>query len=58
MKILAVLSVLFFLSGCANMTNTEQRMVSGSAIGGTIAGPVGAGLGAGIGWLVDRSDRK
>ncbi len=37
------------------MSGSEQRMVSGAAIGGVIAGPIGAGVGAGVGYVVDRS---
>jgi len=40
--------------GCANMNRTDQRVVSGAAIGGVVGGPVGAGVGAGIGYAVDR----
>ena len=44
------------LSGCTGMNDTQQRMVSGAAIGGTLGGPIGAGIGGGIGWLVDVAD--
>jgi uncharacterized protein YcfJ len=38
------------------MDKSEQRMVSGAAIGGVVGGPIGAGVGAGIGYIVDRSE--
>jgi hypothetical protein len=44
------------LCGCANMDKTEQRMVSGAAIGGVFGGPIGAGIGAGVGYIVARSE--
>jgi osmotically inducible lipoprotein OsmB len=43
------------LCGCANMSRTEQRAVSGAAIGGVVAGPIGAGVGAGVGYIVEKS---
>lgn len=46
------------LTGCANMNRTDQRVVSGAAIGGIFGGPVGAGVGAGVGYAVDRLDAK
>ena len=46
------------LCGCANMDKSEQRMVSGAAIGGVIAGPIGAGVGAGIGYVVEKTEKK
>jgi hypothetical protein len=49
-----VLVLTLLLGGCANMNKTEQRMVSGAAIGGVVAGPIGAGLGAGVGYVVER----
>ncbi len=42
------------LAGCANMNRTEQRMVSGAAIGGVVGGPIGAGFGAGVGYVVEK----
>jgi len=44
------------LSGCANMNRTEQRMVSGAAVGGVVAGPIGAGVGAGVGYVMEQVD--
>jgi hypothetical protein len=51
-----MLALSLLLGGCANMDKSEQRMVSGAAIGGVIAGPIGAGVGAGIGYIVERSE--
>ncbi|OPX20287.1 MAG: hypothetical protein BZ151_04780 [Desulfobacca sp. 4484_104] len=70
-KKLALLLVLaMFLGGCAGMSYTEQRTLSGGAIGaasgaaiGAIAGEaaVGAGIGAGAGllggYLYDRYEK-
>lgn len=53
---LAVLGLM--LTGCAGLSDREQREVSGAAIGGVVAGPLGAGLGALIGLLVDASSEK
>lgn len=44
---------MILLSGCAGMSDTKQRVVSGAAIGGTLACWPGAAVGAGIGWIVD-----
>lgn len=61
-KILSILSAIFLLSGCANMTTAQQRTVSGAAIGGAIAGIVGSGIGAGVGYvthlMVDNEEKK
>ena len=47
---------LLAVAGCANLNNTEQRVISGAAIGaatgasiGAIAGGLGIGTGAAIG---------
>ena len=40
------------------MNDTQQRMVSGAAIGGTLAGPVGAAIGGSIGWMIDVGDQR
>ncbi len=56
MKVGLLLIVLLSLNGCANLNKTEQRMVSGAAIGGVLAGPIGAGVGAGIGYVVQRTE--
>jgi hypothetical protein len=43
---------LFGMSGCADMDSTEQRVLSGSAIGAGLGAGVGAltgGLGIGVG---------
>jgi osmotically inducible lipoprotein OsmB len=53
-------AMLFAFTGCANMTTTEQRVLSGGAIGagsgiaiGSLAGApaIGAAVGAGAGAL-------
>ncbi|MGH6893014.1 MAG: hypothetical protein ACREEP_12210 [Dongiaceae bacterium] len=59
------------LAGCANMSNTEQRMLSGGAIGaaagaatGAIVGgltmgtgaALGGVLGIGAGYVIDKAD--
>lgn len=60
------------MSGCANMSDTEQRTLSGAAIGtaaGAVIGQVatgrpltgaavGAAAGAASGWLYDRHKRQ
>lgn len=56
MRLGLLLVIALLLAGCANLSKTEQRMVSGAAIGGVIAGPIGAGVGAGIGYVVARTD--
>jgi osmotically inducible lipoprotein OsmB len=70
-KIVAVLVLVFMLTGCAGMSTTQQRTLSGGAIGagagaliGGVAGgspgvgaAVGAGAGALGGYLYDRSQR-
>ena len=64
--------VTLFLGGCAGMTTTEQRTLSGAAIGavggaavGALSGgragagaAVGAAIGAGAGYLYDQNRRK
>ncbi len=62
-RLALVLPALLLVSGCAGMSQGEQRMVSGAAIGAVVGGPVGggigalfgAGVGAGVGYAVDRS---
>jgi len=50
------------LTGCAGMTDTQQRTLSGAAIG-AIAGEagwgavIGAGVGAAGGYMYDRNQR-
>jgi len=70
-KITSVLAVTL-LVGCSNMTPTEQRLLSGSAIGavggaavGGLAGGhagtgalIGAGAGALGGYLYDQNQRR
>ncbi|MHC1727880.1 MAG: YMGG-like glycine zipper-containing protein [Syntrophobacteraceae bacterium] len=41
-NILAVLAVVFLLAGCAGMSSTEQRMLSGGAIGAGAGAAIGA----------------
>ncbi len=71
-RFMAVLVVLFVLAGCAGMSPTEQRVLSGGAIGagagalvGGLAGgspgvgaAIGAGAGALGGYLYDQSQRQ
>lgn len=57
LTILLASTTLLFLSGCANMSQGEQRMWSGAAIGGTVAGPVGAAVGAGTGYVVSKLEK-
>ncbi len=56
--ILLLFLILLLVSGCAGMDRTDQRMVSGAAIGGVFGGPIGAGIGAGVGYAVDRYETK
>ena len=54
-RILAVLSVVFMLTGCAGMSTTQQRVLSGGAMGAAGGAAVGAisggspGVGAAVG---------
>lgn len=57
-KILIVIFIALLTSGCANLNDTQQRMVSGAAIGGTLGGPIGAGIGAGIGYIVEKTSEN
>jgi osmotically inducible lipoprotein OsmB len=69
---LIALTIVFFgLAGCSGMSNTQQRMLSGGAIGagsgavltgvtgGSVLGSalIGGALGTGAGYLYDRSRR-
>lgn len=66
----AALSGAIALSGCANMSQTEQRVMSGAAMGtagGVVVGAItgdwawaaaGAAVGAAGGYLVDRQKQK
>lgn len=70
-KIVCLLAVLLFLGGCAHMSPTEQRTLSGGAIGAGAGAAVGAiaggspGIGAAVGgaagalggYLLDQYDR-
>jgi len=58
MKLALVAVLSLAVVGCANLDKSEQRMVSGAAIGGVIAGPIGAAAGAGIGYAVDKSESR
>ena len=74
MKKLSIVTILVIglaLGGCAGMSDTEQRTLSGAAIGtaaggvvGAIAGntglgmAVGAAAGAGSGYLYDRHEKS
>ncbi|NSW85484.1 MAG: hypothetical protein HPY84_04085 [Syntrophobacteraceae bacterium] len=44
-RIIGVLSVLIMLAGCAGMTRTEQRLLSGGAIGAGAGAAIGAAAG-------------
>ncbi len=60
------------LAGCSNLDQTEQRVLSGSAIGAAsgvaigaltggsalAGGLLGAGGGAGLGWLYDHDQKN
>ena len=60
------------LGGCSNMSSTEQRVVSGGAIGAgvgavgtavtggcvTCGAAVGAAVGAGAGYVIDQSKKN
>ncbi|AGA91618.1 hypothetical protein Thimo_2922 [Thioflavicoccus mobilis 8321] len=54
LRLVLLMALIPLLPGCANLNRTEQRMVSGAAIGGVVAGPVGAGVGAGVGYVVEK----
>jgi hypothetical protein len=56
--LLPLLIAASLVTGCANMSRTDQRVVSGAAIGGVFGGPIGAGVGAGVGYVVDRYESK
>jgi hypothetical protein len=69
--ILGTAAAAAFLAGCAGMTDTQQRTLSGAAIGaaggaaiGSISGDagwgavIGAGAGAAGGYLYDRDQKS
>ena len=70
--LIAVFALMFILTGCAGMTPTEQRVVSGGAIGAGSGAAIGAisggspGVGAAVGgaagalggYLLDQYDRS
>lgn len=58
----AIIAAAAILAGCAGMTDQQQRMATGAAIGGVAAGAVsgswgwgvaGAAVGAGTGFLIE-----
>jgi uncharacterized membrane protein len=70
-SIIILLVISLALGGCAGMSDTEQRTLSGAAIGtaaggvvGAVAGntglgmAVGAAAGAGSGYLYDRHEKS
>jgi hypothetical protein len=71
-KMLLVAALMFIVAGCAGMTPTEQRMLSGGAIGAGTGAAIGgltggdAGAGAAIGGaagviggaIVDQHERR
>lgn len=61
------LAAVALLSGCAGMTDQEQRMATGAAIGGVAVGAmtgswgwgaVGAAAGAGTGFLIESQRQR
>ncbi len=66
---IVAISIAVGVSGCANMTTTEQRVLSGAALGGlggaaiaaiassgvATGAAIGAGVGAGAGYVYSRS---
>ena len=71
LSLIVVLIISLALGGCAGMSDTQQRTLSGAAIGtaaggvvGAIAGNTGLGLavgaaaGAGSGYLYDRHEKS
>jgi len=64
---ITVLGVAVILTGCAGMTDQEQRMTTGAAIGGAAVGvatgswgwaAVGAAAGAGTGYLIEAQRQR
>jgi osmotically inducible lipoprotein OsmB len=64
---IAVLGAAVMLTGCAGMTDQEQRMATGAAIGGAAVGvatgswgwaAVGAAAGAGTGYLIEAQRQR
>jgi len=53
-KFILIAASILLLSGCANLSPTQQRMATGAATGGVLAGPVGAGVGTGVGYVVSK----
>jgi osmotically inducible lipoprotein OsmB len=66
-NLIAVLASAALLSGCAGMTDQEQRMATGAAIGGAAVGvatgswgwaAAGAAAGAGTGYLIEAQRQR
>ena len=72
-KALVATTTLALLAGCSNMSDTEQRLLSGGALGaaggaalGAVTGGLGIGTGAAIGgavgvaagYIVDRVENE
>ena len=72
LKILTVFLLAGVISGCAGMTDTQQRVLSGGAIGagtgaavgvlsggsGSTGAVIGGAAGAAGGYIVDQSEKK
>ncbi len=70
-RLVAALAAIVLLGGCADMSNTQQRVLSGGAIGagvgavGTVltggcvacGAAIGGALGAGAGYVVDQMEK-
>lgn len=63
----AILGAALILAGCAGMSDQQQRMATGAAIGGVAAGAVtgkwgwglaGAAVGAGTGYLIESQRQR
>jgi hypothetical protein len=57
-SVLILLMLVLAAAGCTGLDAREQRVVSGTAIGGTLACWPGAALGAGIGYLIGYEEQK
>ena len=70
-RLISMTAAAVLLSGCAGMTDTQQRTLSGAAIGaaggaaiGAIAGDagwgavIGTGVGAASGYMYDKSQKS
>lgn len=65
--LIGTLATVVLLTGCAGMTDQEQRMATGAAIGGVAVGAmtgswgwgaVGAAAGAGTGFLIEQQRQR